>query len=151
MIQPLPGTDATAFSLSQRCFAELRRIYVPVRKARREKYADNGRWQWFGYVLDACLIAVVEAKYEGTELHLSTLAVEKKYRRKGIARKLIDGVIANYPKAQSVSLWCVAQTGNIEIFEALGFSVCQVVTSELFELTDGAEATEVQLRRMITT
>lgn len=65
--------------------------------------------------------------------------------RKGNAGKMIKEVIKNYASASRLSLWCVAQTGNVSIFERMGFEVTQRIESDILILDSGNPATEVQM------
>ncbi|MDN3685519.1 hypothetical protein QW180_26060 [Vibrio sinaloensis] len=37
-----------------------------------------------------------------------------------------------FSNAGLLSVWCVEQTGNVEIFEALGFKVAERIESDIF-------------------
>ncbi|MDF4359577.1 hypothetical protein P3514_20010, partial [Vibrio parahaemolyticus] len=54
-----------------------------------------------------------------------------------------------FSNADLLSVWCVEQTGNVAIFEALGFKVAERVESDIFELADSSnlKAIEVRLER----
>ncbi|BDU41027.1 GNAT family N-acetyltransferase [Vibrio nigripulchritudo] len=65
--------------------------------------------------------------------------------RKGIAGKMIKEVIKNHASASRLFLWCVAQTGNVSIFERMGFEVTQRIESDILILASGSPATEVQM------
>ncbi|CCN37353.1 conserved hypothetical protein [Vibrio nigripulchritudo SO65] len=65
--------------------------------------------------------------------------------RNGIAGKMIKEVIKNHASATRLSLWCVAQTGNVSIFERMGFKVTQRIESDILILNSGSSATEVQM------
>ena len=146
MIKQISNSDTQAVSLSRRCFDELRQIYRPTGQAKKIKSSDKDLWTSFGYYTGGQLVGYVEVKICDNELYLRSLAVEKQYRRQGIARELINQVAQKYDQATVVSLWCVEQTGNVFVFKTLGFSVFQKLESDLFELPDGTKATEVLLK-----
>ncbi|MBD1558134.1 hypothetical protein HC752_14435 [Vibrio sp. S9_S30] len=58
---------------------------------------------------------------------------------------MIKAVMGAYASAQSVSLWCVEQTGNVSVFEKIGFNIAQRIESNILILTDGSPAIEVQM------
>lgn len=62
----------------------------------------------------------------------------------------MNGVNDQYDGILGASVWCVEQTGNVKVFEALGFTIVKKMDSALSELTDGNSATEVQLQRVVT-
>ena len=149
MFQQLDANEKLVVELSERCFDELRQVYRPTKLAVSNKNSANCEWSCFGFHVDQALVGVVEAKQVGSELQLSSLAVASSFRRKGVARKLVDFVVRQFKPINSVSVWCVEQTGNVAIFKALGFNVVQRFDSDLFILSDGSKAIEVQLKQKI--
>ncbi|MEJ3630602.1 GNAT family N-acetyltransferase, partial [Vibrio vulnificus] len=114
------------------------------------KNSAKSEWSCFGFHVDEVLVGVVEAKQVGSELQLSSLAVAPSFRQKGVARKLVDFVVTQFKSINSVSVWCVEQTGNVAVFKALGFNVVQRFDSDFFILSDGSKAVEVQLKQKVT-
>ena len=153
MIERLPSTDPSLMALSNTVFAELRSIYRPTMLAQQNKMASTDDWTYFGYYSEQQLVAVVSVKLSGDTLHLSALAVASTSRRKGVARHLISKVKQMFPHASQISVWCVEQTGNVNVFESLGFKVVERIESDYFELTNtsGEKAIEVRLERKLVT
>ncbi|KDN26975.1 acetyltransferase [Vibrio fortis] len=151
MIERLPSTDPSLIALSNTVFAELRNIYRPTVLAQQNKMTSTDDWTYFGYYLEQRLVAVASVKLSGDTLHLSALAVASTSRRKGVARYLISEVQKMFPHANQISVWCVEQTGNVNVFESLGFKVVESVESDYFELTNTSDekATEVRLERKL--
>ncbi|MFH4432830.1 GNAT family N-acetyltransferase [Vibrio diabolicus] len=91
----------------------------------------------------------IKVKLAGKTLNLSTLAVMPECRKRGVARSLILEAERMFSNVGLLSVWCVEQTGNVQIFEALGFKVVERVESDIFELTgsSNAKAIEVRLER----
>jgi len=150
MIKQLDNDDKAAVKLSQQCFKELRKIYRPTKIAEKKKEQETNEWQSFGFYANEVLVAVVEAKLLGSELQIRSLTVDSNFRRQGIARNLLNATISSFPSANSISVWCVEQTGNVAIFHALGFKVVQRFESDYFVLANGEKAVEVQLKQKIT-
>ncbi|HAS6281742.1 GNAT family N-acetyltransferase [Vibrio vulnificus] len=150
MIRQLDANEKSVVELSERCFDELRQVYRPTEVAVSNKNSAKSEWSCFGFHVDEVLVGVVEAKQVGSELQLSSLAVAPSFRQKGVARKLIDFVVTQFKSINSVSVWCVEQTGNVAVFEALGFNVVQRFDSDFFILSDGSKAVEVQLKQKVT-
>ncbi|TOF96741.1 hypothetical protein CGJ10_23475, partial [Vibrio parahaemolyticus] len=80
---------------------------------------------------DHQLVGLIKVKLSGNTLNLSTLAVMPECRKKGVARSLILEAERMFSNAGLLSVWCVEQTGNVEIFEALGLRL-QSVLSQIF-------------------
>ncbi|MCE2571873.1 GNAT family N-acetyltransferase [Motilimonas eburnea] len=137
--------DADVIALSKQCFAELRQIYRPTQQAKQNKAASSREWTCFGYHKDGQLVGVIETLCLDGEIHIRGLGVAREARRQGVARSLVDFVTSHYVNAHLASLWCVEQTGNTAVFQALGFRAVQWVESELCILVEGSKATEIQL------
>ncbi|MCF8780975.1 GNAT family N-acetyltransferase [Vibrio sp. IRLE0018] len=147
MIRQLDANEKSVVELSERCFDELRQVYRPTVVAVSNKNSAKSEWSCFGFHFDEVLVG---AKQVGSELQLSSLAVAPSFRQKGVARKLIDFVVTQFKSINSVSAWCVEQTGNVAVFKALGFNVVQRFDSDFFILSDGSKAVEVQLKQKVT-
>lgn len=146
MIRQLEKTNSQLLELSKESFSELRVIYSPNKLAKELKGSLKSNWISFGYFASDKLVACVDVKLSDGELNFSSLSVNKKHRRQGLARKLIYGVFDKFENVHTASLWCVKQTGNVQVFESLNFKVAQEVKSELFNLINGDCAIEVQLK-----
>ena len=150
MIKQLDIYDEAVAKLSQQCFEELRQIYRPTEIAEKNKAQETDGWKAFGFYSDEVLVAVVETKLLGSVLQIRSLAVDSNFRRQGIARSLLKSTISYFQSANSVSVWCVEQTGNVAIFIALGFKVVQRFESDYFVLANGEKAVEIQLKQKVT-
>ncbi|EOV6297538.1 TPA: GNAT family N-acetyltransferase [Vibrio parahaemolyticus] len=150
MIKQIDANEKPVVELSERCFDELRQVYRLTELAVSNKNSAKSEWSCFGFHVDQVLVGVVEAKQIGSELQLRSLAVAPSFRQKGVARKLVDFVVTQFKPINSVSIWCVEQTGNVAIFKALGFNVVQRFDSDFFILSDGSKAVEVQLKLKVT-
>lgn len=150
MIKQLDSNEKSVVELPESCFDELRQVYRPTELAVSNKNSAKSEWSCFGFHVDQVLVWVVEAKQVGSELQLSSLVVAPSFLQKGIARKLVDFVVTQFKPINSVSVWCVEQTGNVAVFKALCFNVDQRFDSDFFILSDGSKAVEVQLKQKVT-
>ncbi|EIO3976041.1 GNAT family N-acetyltransferase, partial [Vibrio vulnificus] len=118
-------------------------------RAQRNQASSTNEWTCLGYYSDHQLVGLIKVKLSGKTLNLSTLAVMPECRKKGVARSLILEAECMFSNAGLLSVWCVEQTGNVEIFEALGFKVAERIESDIFELADSSnvKAIEVRLER----
>ncbi|MDF4335902.1 GNAT family N-acetyltransferase [Vibrio parahaemolyticus] len=149
MIKQVSDTEQSFLSLSKTSFSELRKIYRPTSEAQINQVSSTDEWTCLGYYLDHQLVGIIKARLSGKTLNLSTLAVMPECRKRGIARSLILEAGRMFSNSDLLSVWCVEQTGNVEIFEALGFKVAERVESDIFELIDSSnvKAIEVRLER----
>ncbi|GLR03795.1 hypothetical protein GCM10007906_13820 [Vibrio hyugaensis] len=143
MLKRVSSENPSVVSLTRDCFQELRAIYSPNKAAKSTSSKDE--WVNYAYYLEDRIVGCVKVKLTNGELQLSGLAVESAYRKQGIARRLIMTLCELYGSGNAMSVWCVEDTGNVEVFKALGFEVLQTESSSLFSLTNGHPATEVKL------
>ena len=143
MLKRVSSENPSLVSLTKDCFQELRAIYFPNKTAKPT--SSNDEWVTYAYFVDAKAVACIKVKSTNSELQLSGLAVDRAYRKQGFARRLITATCELYNSAKTLSVWCVEETGNVEVFKALGFEVLQSEESTLFSLTNGNSATEVKL------
>jgi ribosomal protein S18 acetylase RimI-like enzyme len=109
---------SAARRLAEQVFAELRRFYLPKLTASVADSANCVVAETGGRVVGRVLFAI-----ESDRLHLWGLAVDPEFRRIGVARALLmclsDTAMAAGLRALSLST--IKQTGNVAVFERLGF------------------------------
>jgi ribosomal protein S18 acetylase RimI-like enzyme len=111
---------SAARRLAEQVFAELRRFYLPKLTASVADSANCVVAETVGRVVGTVLFAS-----ESDRLHLWGLAVDPGCRRKGVARALLAnlGDTAMAAGLRALSLHTIQQTGNVAVFERLGFHV----------------------------
>jgi ribosomal protein S18 acetylase RimI-like enzyme len=116
---------SAAAQLLEAAFSPLRPIYQPVGEAlarQQQRYSEGVR-----------IVAEVEGRIVGTTqfvvrdkfIHLIGLAVDAAFRRRGVARKLIERIVAigRSVGRHLVRLDTIRETGNVAVFTKLGFYV----------------------------
>lgn len=98
------------------------------------------------------LVATISGQVVGTlrffraddRLHLVGVMVDPAFHRRGVSRALVEmaRVIAVGKGLGKLSLYTIRQTGNVPIFERLGFSVVREEPDQFGEGVDGRELTE---------
>lgn len=133
-------------------FAPLRSIYRPAGEvaARQAERAREG----------IRLVAEVDRQVVGTvqfdsheeHVHVIGLAVHPAFQRLGIARRLIDWIVARAPAFghNVVVLDTIKETGNVPLFEKLGFRVFAESITSCFESDTYPELHEVKMERHVT-
>ncbi len=113
--------SASVAKLFDAAFAPLRAIYAPKRKAvdRQAKRPDAIR---IVAGVSGRIVGTVEVDRHGPSLRLVGFAVHPEFQRQGIGRSIVDWVIANLT-ADSIELATIRQTGNVAVFERMGFNV----------------------------
>jgi ribosomal protein S18 acetylase RimI-like enzyme len=143
--------EEAAQCVADKAFATVRSVYRPASiatanlatmSAALERLVADDRDQIVGTVrfrvLDGCL-------------RVMALAVQPDCRRRGIARALVDRlmVIAKDRGCRALTLYTVTQTGNVPIFERLGFKlVCEQPDTYSISVS-GEPLTEAYLERAI--
>jgi ribosomal protein S18 acetylase RimI-like enzyme len=118
-----PGDEAAIDRVTISGLATLRRTYRPAPAAIERKAARSLRRL---VAIDAdAIVGTVEYAIDDHRLHAIGLHVLETHRRRGVARCLIDALatIATRAGARKLSLYTIRETGNVEVFERLGFTV----------------------------
>jgi len=78
-------------------------------------------------VRDGRVVGTVEHFREGDRVHLVGLFVDERSRRCGVARALIAELLgrARALGARRLSLYTIRESGNVAVFERLGFQVVE--------------------------
>jgi ribosomal protein S18 acetylase RimI-like enzyme len=86
-------------------------------------------------VADDRVVGTLEYRNEADRVHLIGLGVHPDFRRQGVARHLIRHLanIARQVGASKLSLYTVRETGNVSVFEKLGFGVIREEPAQQFE------------------
>ena len=121
--EPTPADDAAIAAVIASGIATLRETYRPTPAAVARK-ADLVLHRLVASESDA-IVGTVEYACNGERLHLMGLYTLDSHRGRGVARRMIDAlvVIANAHGARTLSLYTIRETGNVPIFERLGFAV----------------------------
>lgn len=139
---------ATVFDVA---FAPLRAIYRPTSEiaARQAERAKEG----------ARLVAEVEGQVVATvqydshkdHVHVIGLAVHPDFQRMGIARRMIDWIVEQAPTLGHtlVVLNTIKETGNVPVFEKLGFRVFYEAVATSFVSEEYPELHEVKMERNV--
>ena len=97
------------------------------------------------------IVGVVDYCIEPDSLYIRCLAIHPQYRRRGIARALIQAIeeIANREGKLKLTLSTIKETGNPQIFTRLGFTVFKDILTETFEGVNGQAVTKTDMHRKL--
>jgi GNAT superfamily N-acetyltransferase len=86
-------------------------------------------------------------------LRILGLGVHEDFRLKGIARSIIDHIIdlTNTKECISLRLFTIKETGNVPIFERIGFEIVSEQQDGLCEGLNGERVTDVEMELRLTT
>lgn len=147
--EPTPADDAATAAVIASGIATLRQTYHPTAAAIARK-TERVLHRLVAVDGDA-IVGTVEYACNGERLHLMGLHTLETHRRCGVARRLIDAlvVIANAHGARTLSLYTIRETGNVPIFERLGFSVMRDAPACDIASDHHAALTEAYLERWL--
>lgn len=136
----------TAKSIVESSFAELRNVYVP-----RITANDDSEFSRVVALYSGQVVGTVSYEIQSSKLHLRDFAVDVQHRRMGVGRTLVQYLahLASAAGCTAASLYTVAQTGNIVIFERLGFSVVKMTPITWAYSPRGDELIEALMERPI--
>lgn len=116
-----PEDEAAIERVSASGVAALRETYRPNDDAIASKPHSLPR---LVAVCDGELVGTVEYLLREDRLHLMGLYVLASHRRRGVGRALVDA-LHDLAGARKLSLRTIRETGNVPIFERLGFAVVE--------------------------
>ncbi len=120
---------APAKAIATAAFSELRSVYSPTKTAIVNQPKSTA------YVVAKAgqtVVGTLQYFDEGNRIYVFDVAVDAHYRRQGVARQLVDFVsdTARTLGHKIVSARTIRETGNVEIFERLGFRVVKEETAK---------------------
>ncbi|EMI22305.1 GCN5-related N-acetyltransferase domain protein [Rhodopirellula maiorica SM1] len=140
---------ATVFRVA---FAPLRAIYRPSEHTAARQPLGQQEGTRLVAELDQQVVATVQFDSHEDYLHVIGLAVHPQHQQKGIARRLLDWIDSQALSAgrTAIVLRTIEQTGNVPVFERLGFRSIDEGVSDRFESGIYPELYEVKMRRTIS-
>lgn len=132
--------------------ATLRQTYRPKQRAIENKARISPSLQRLVAVTDGRVVGTVQYYLEGQSVRLIGLGVHTDYRQKGVAGSLISYLekVGRREKATQLKLHTVKETGNVEVFRRLGFTVVSEREDDLFESARFEKLTDVEMVKTLT-
>ena len=95
------------------------------------------------------IVGTVQYGIRGSRLHIIGLMVRPDHRRKGVARAMIESLAltARDLGMTHLSLYTIRETGNVPIFERVGFAVIREETATWAESDRFDALTDVYMER----
>lgn len=128
--------------------ADLRQVYAP----RSEFTGDQeGAAQRLVATEMGVVVGVVEFLDQPDQLYVRALAVARRNRRRGVAKRLMLGIeeLAKTSRKRAIVVRTVEETGNSKIFSRLGFSEVSREQTNRFVATGGGALHIVEMRRYV--
>ena len=140
---------AAIIELERSATEDLRKVYRPTAVALQQRAALDPQLGRLVAVVTGLVVGIVHYKIENDQLSFLGLAVHPDFRRRGIAAALVQELeaIGRKNDCRALTLWTVRETGNVEIFQRLGFAVEFEEPSRLFESDTFPSLSEVFMRK----
>ena len=107
---------------------QLRHVYRPTLEATLRQSQKVEAVRVFLASIDETCVGTASIFHNGDQLTMYRIAVKPEFHRCGVARALIDGIASicrqtGYEHDEYIVLQTIRETGNVRIFERLGFAV----------------------------
>ena len=126
IIRPAASGDREGAAAVSACAArELRRVYRQQKRRRSPWECAQVRARELVALLEGEVVGTVRCLVTGDHIEIERLAVHPEYRHQGIARRLIESACrtAQDGGMEHLALHTSEESGNVSIFEHLGFHV----------------------------
>ena len=149
LVRPAGPDDAGAVAkVDASATATLRQTYRPNEKAFANRKRISRELRRVVALLDGQVVGTIQYYLDGSSLAIIGLGVLDEFRRRGVARALIEALAesARQHGACDVVVRTVKETGNVPIFECLGFHVVSETPDTFSESEEYSELTDVELQ-----
>lgn len=132
--------------------AALRRIYRPNAKALANKSRISRDLERLVALVDGLVVGTVQHYLDEDRLRIVGLGVLEEYRKRGVAKALVESLVslAKHKRLEGIAARTVRETGNVPVFEKLGFVVASDVPDEYSESDIYPVLRDVELFRRVT-
>ncbi len=143
--------QSVAASVSYQAFATNRNIYKIKPDVVAATNAKHDALTRLVAVDDANIVGTVKYRIHQGRLHIIGLGVLPDKRRQGVARCLIDELyrLAASHDCSVMSLYTIKQTGNVAVFERLGFRAVREQPDTLAVSWNGDTLIDVYMERKV--
>ena len=142
------GYENTLCRIQELATRELRTKYIP-RKPRENSKTSKGAV--LVALKDDLVVGVAEYFQNDDFLYIQGIAVHPDHRERGACRSILHRAeeIATLRHLSGLSLSTIKETGNVEIFERLGFKVVSCVIATDYVSPSGEPVIQVNMERRI--
>jgi len=149
--QATASDDEAIAEVDSSARAALRRVYVPTAEALASKASQAPQTNRLVACVNGRVAGTVRYRVEDGRLHLLGLGVGEPDRQTGVARAMIEHLtkMARRQCLTRLSLYTIRQTGNVPLFQRLGFKVVSEEPAQFAVSGDGRPLTEVYMERSV--
>ncbi|MHC4598333.1 MAG: GNAT family N-acetyltransferase [Planctomycetota bacterium] len=146
------GEAREAKRVAAAAFATVREVYRPKPEARKRKSALDSALARIVALADGRIVGTAQYRLEMGSLAVVGLGVLPEFRRRGVARRMMELLVEVARRAGSarLSLHLIRETGNAAFFEKLGFRAVEENPAEGFESDDFDRLTDVRMQLVVS-
>jgi len=136
--------------LARRVNEGIRKVYQVRSDARWNRSGRRERVQLVA-TLDEAVIGAASLAHHGQRVHLVGLYVDPNYKGRGVAGRLVEAAagLARERGARRLTLATMRETGNVPLFERLGFQVVEEHETETVQGAAGTALREAFMERLL--
>ena len=133
--------------VSQETHASMRKVYAPNQNAK--KIGTDVPYVRLVVLCDEKIVGMVTYEDDGDSLYFGSLGFLEAYRKKGISKNVISYLEDVARDLGFIKLSCatIEETGNVEIFKRLGFTVASRELTDKFIGMNEKTVHEVRLEK----
>jgi GNAT superfamily N-acetyltransferase len=146
-----PVDDESIKRITAESTVELRAVYAPKALDKTSVTAPSSAPRVVALDIGHAIVGVAEYIVESTAVYVQGIAVSASHRRCGIAAALLKHIemITAGLQIPALKVKTILETGNVEIFERMGFHLIDERVSERFIGPQGQAVFEVTLERAV--
>lgn len=132
--------------------ATLRRTYLPNQRALTDKARISIHLRRLVAIIEGRIVGTVQYCVENEAVRVIGLGVHPEFRRRGVARSMIQSIeeIGAKGEVSWLYLHTIKETGNVETFKRLGFTVISEQEDEFSESVRFEKLTGVEMAKRIS-
>ena len=137
-----------AKAVSTAAFESLRSIYRPTAETLARQPVRTRMGTRLIAILNGEIVGTVQYDCHEKHVHIIGLAVHPNHQKKGIARQLVQHIVDLAPGLgyNTVVLDTIRETGNVKIFQRMGFEVFEESITDDFESDQFPVLYEVKMK-----
>ena len=146
-----PEDAEAARRVADDAFASLRSVYRPAPAALANLSAMSPALERLVAEEDGIVVGTTRFTVLGDCMRVIGLAVAEPRRRRGVARALVDELarIAGDRGCRALALYTITKTGNVPVFERLGFRLVSERADGYAASVDGEPLVEAYMERFV--
>lgn len=148
---PVSEDQAALAEIAALAKAQLSQTYRPTPEAIAQSKSSKESFTPLVAMLQNRLVGAVEYTLRNTRIYFKALSVHPDFQRRGIARAIIQEMetLGQAKGASHIALNTTKETGNVEIYQKIGFQAISEKEAVLFESHLFDKLTDVYMEKVI--